>query len=486
MKKTVVIGAGFAGLSAAAYLAKAGRQVTILEKNDQIGGRARNWQEDGFRFDMGPSWYLMPEVFERFFSDFGKTSGDYYRLTELDPYYRVFFDDEFVELDSQMEKTEALFESFEPGGAIRLREYIKQARYKYDVAMGEFLYRDYTSLFDFFNKRVIVEGLRLQIFKSLDKFVGRYFTDRRARQILEYAMVFLGTSPKDAPALYSLMSHVDLNLGVHYPSGGLAGVSKAIAQLAESLGVEIRTGVEVTAIDVKNGKASGVHTTEGEIEADLLLSAADYPHTEMDLVPEEYRSYTKKYWDRRVLAPSMFIAYLGVSKRLGHLSHHNLYFSEDWHSHFDSIFTHPSWPDRPCYYASCISKTDLDAAPPGSENLFLLIPVAPGLQDSDEVRDRYFDMAIGHLERTTGEKIREHITVKRIYSHRDFARDYNAFKGTALGLSHTLGQTAIFRPGHRSKKVKNLYYTGQYTHPGIGVPMTLIASDVTVRRIIND
>lgn len=486
-RKATVIGGGFAGLSEAVYLAEAGHQVDLFEKNDTVGGRARYWQSDGYRFDMGPSWYLMPEVFERFFSDVGRRREDYYELKTMDPFYKTYFTpDDTVTVGPDLNQTQRLFESFEPGAGSKLQRYLDQSRYKYDVAMDQFLYRDYRRLTDFLNLRLMVEGSRMHVFRSLDKVVRKSFSDRRARQILEYAMVFLGTSPSDAPALYSIMSHVDMNLGVFYPAGGMAGVAAAMGRLADELGVNIHTGLPVDQIEIRNGVAAGVRVNGDSYPADVVVSAADYPHTELDLLPSEQRNLGREYWEKKVFAPSMFVAYLGVSKSLPSLEHHNLYFTEHWEEHFDTVFNKPSWPQRPCFYLSCISKTDTDSAPAGSENLFLLVPVAPGLDDTDEVREQYFDHVLEHVETVVGESIRDAVDVKRIYSHRDFTRDYNAFKGTALGLAHTLGQTAIFRPPRRNKNVANLYYTGQYTHPGVGVPMTLISSSVTAQEIQKD
>ena len=413
----------------------------------------------------------MPEVFERYFRDVGRRREDYLDLKKLDPFYKTYFSsDESVTVGPDLARTETLFESFEPGGGLKLRRYLGDSKYKYEVAMGQFLYRDYRYLSDFFNLRLLLEGSRLHVFNSLDKVVRRYVRDRRARQILEYAMVFLGTRPRDAPALYSIMSHIDMSLGVSYPSGGLAGVAKSMARLACDLGARIHAGRPVTSIGVSRGRATGVVTGGSHRPADIVVSAADYPHTELDLLPEGAGSLGESYWDSRVLAPSMFIAYLGVSKKLLSLEHHNLYFSENWDEHFDTVFSSPSWPEKPCFYLSCTSKTDDEAAPAGSENLFLLVPVAPGLEDTDEVRERYFERLLDHVEHVTGESFRDAIEVKRLYSHRDFSGDYNAYKGTALGLAHTLGQTAIFRPPRRHRKIRNLYYTGQYTHPGVGSP----------------
>ena len=487
-KRAVVIGAGVGGLASAALLARAGFRVTVLEKNDSVGGRARIWRQKGFTFDMGPSWYLMPEVFENFFGLFGRSREQYYQLQELSPYYRVFFHPrEWVDVTSDRRQVLDLFESFEPGGAKRLEKYLDRAKYKYDVAMKEFLYKDYGSVFDFLNARMLIEGTRLNVFGRLDRSVRRYFRDRRARQILEYAMVFLGTSPQAAPALYSIMSHVDLNLGVHYPIGGLSAVSAGIAKLAEEQGVRVRLNAEVKQIQVgPSARATRVVTAEDEIETDVVLVNADYPFTETHLLEPAYRSLPAAYWKRRVFAPSMFILYLGLNRSLKNLVHHNLYFSEDWNEHFDTIFKVPSWPQEPCFYLSCITKTDPQMAPKGQENVFVLVPVAPGLEDGEAFRERYADQVIEHIEKVIGEQFRSSIVVRRIFSHRDFISDYNAYGGTALGLAHTLNQTAFFRPAFRSKKVENLYYAGQYTHPGVGVPMVLIAAQVAAGLITGD
>ena len=486
MKRTaVVIGAGFGGLSAACLLAHNGWEVTLVEKNAEIGGRARVWKQNGFTFDMGPSWYLMPEVFDRFFEQVGAAREEYYRLERLDPYYRVFFaPDEAVDITGDIERTREVFDGFEMDGGRKLDAYLEQARYKYDTAMRDFLYREYRSIFQFFNRRLLIEGSRLNVFGSLDSFVGKYFQDHRAKKILEYAMVFLGNSPKNAPGLYSIMSHVDLNLGVWYPEGGIGNVITSLAKIAESKGVRILRNREVTKIDVDGERAARVHTVDGDLPADVFVVGADYHHTETRLLDPLHQSYPEPYWEKRVLAPSMFIIYLGIKRKLQSLVHHNLYFRPDWDEHFRLMFDSPAWPENPCYYVSCASKTDTRSAPDGSENVFILVPVAPGLDDTDELRERYAERVIEHIEMLTRESLHTDVAVKRIFTHRDFSEDYHSYRGTALGLAHTLRQTAFFRPAHRSKRVRNLYYTGQYTHPGVGVPMTLIASEITTNRII--
>jgi 1-hydroxy-2-isopentenylcarotenoid 3,4-desaturase len=489
-RRVAVVGGGIGGMAGAALLAKDGFDVTVIERNDQAGGRARVWKKDGFTFDMGPSWYLMPEVFDRFFALFGEKREDWYTLKRLDPSYRLLYGPgDSRDVNSDPASVKALFESLEPGSGVKLQKYLADSGYKYDVAMKEFLYREYRSIFDFLNKRMIREGLKLKVLGNLDAEVSRIFKDRRTRQILEYAMVFLGTAPKDAPGLYSIMSHVDLSQGVYYPLGGLVAVANALQRLAESRGARFMLSSEVDAITVENGKARGVTgrrldaggNPAGErfsVEADIVIANADYAHVETRLLAPEYRSLKQRYWESRVVAPTLFVVFLGLSKTLPSLAHHNLYFQEDWNGHFDAIFKRPAWPQDPCFYLSCISKTDPDMAPPGGENVFLLVPVAAGLNDDDATREAYADMAIRHVEKVSGEHIREHIVVKRIYSQRDFSQDYNAWKGTSLGISHTLGQSAVFRPSMRSRKVENLFYAGQYTHPGIGVPMVLIAAEL--------
>jgi len=483
-RTAIVIGGGFGGLSVAALLARDGWSVTLVEKNDQLGGRARYWHSNGFTFDMGPSWYLMPEVFERYFSLFDKKRSSYYDLTPLDPYYKVFYgEEETAEITPRFEENKELFESFEQGGGAAFEAYMEQSTYKYEVAMQDFLYRDYKHIGQFFNRRLLTEGLRLGVLGKLDHFVSGYVQDRRAKQILEYAMVFLGTNPAQAPAIYSIMSHVDLKLGVFFPQKGMAGAAEGFVQLCRELGVELITEAEVKRIMFEDGKAVGVETTKGTLKADVIVSSADYVHTETELLESELRSYSDSYWQKRVVAPSMFIAYLGIGRKLKNLEHHNLYFAKEWDGHFDTIFKDPAWPDNPCFYLSCISKTDPNSAPEGCENVFLLVPVAPGLADTDEQREAYFQHIVEHVKQVTGEDLSKDLLVKRLYTHRDFIQDYHAFQGTALGLSHTLFQTAVFRPRHQSKHVKNLYYTGQYTHPGVGVPMVLIASELIAKEI---
>jgi len=483
-KQILIIGAGFGGLSAAALLARDGFKVKILEKNEQTGGRARVWKKNGFVFDMGPSWYLMPDVFEKYFALFNKKTEDYYKLIRLDPNYRAFFGKEkIIDVPAKREEIDKLFDRLTPGGSKKLKEYLDVAQYQYEIAMQEFMYRKYKTVFDFFNWKVITKGTQLKIFESFDKFARRYFDDADIRKILEYTVVFLGGSPNNTPGLYSIMSHVDFDLGVWYPCGGIGNLVYGFTKLTRDYGVNILLNQDVRKIGVENGRATKVVSDKEEYEADVVLVNADYQFAETQLLDEKFRTYDHPYWEKKKMGPSAFLIYLGLNKKIPGLLHHNLYLDPSWDEHFRSIFDVPAWPQSPSYYVSCPSKTDKTVAPTQCENLFILVPVAPGLEDNEAIRKKYFEKTITHLEQLIGESIFDHIVVSRTFAHNDFKQAYNAYKGTALGMSHTLLQTAIFRPAHQSKKVKNLFYTGSYNHPGIGVPMVIISSQIVCNEI---
>ena len=480
----IIIGAGFAGLSAAALLSNDGYPVTVLEKNSSIGGRAQVMRKKGFTFDMGPSWYLMPDVFERFFNTLNYKSKDLLSLIRLDPAYRIFTGPkEILDISSDLSKNIKLLELIEKGSGKQFIKYLEVAKKYYNLSIKYFLYKEYKSLRDFFVKDMISEGKGLKIFDSMDKYVSRFFKSEKIKKLLLYSLVFLGGSPKNTPSLYTLMSHVDFNLGVWYPEGGMGKVVEAIKNIALSKKAKIILNTEVRKLTVINGKISAVKTSKGNYKADIIISAADLPYTETKLLDEKYQTYPDKYWQKKTIAPSAFLIYLGLNKKINNLVHHNLILENDWAEHFESIFKTPSWPNKPSYYVCVPSVTDSSVAPKNKENLFILVPIASGLKDTETQKQKYFNKIITDLERITGEQVQESIEVKEIFTVSDYVERYNAYKGTALGLTHTFFQSALFRPGHKSKKLSNLFYTGQYSTPGIGVPMTLISSQIAFEEI---
>ncbi len=486
-KKVVIIGAGIGGLGTAGLFAKKGYDVTVLEKNEHAGGRANIFEANGFRFDMGPSWYLAPDLFEHYFRLLGERVEDHLDLVRLTPSYRIFFqgDPETLEIHSDIEKDGRTFDAIEPGSSEKLKKYLAQSEYQYEVATQHFMYKNYDTVFDFFNKRVMTEGQKLSVFSKMHNFVTRFFKTRKLQQVMEYTMVFLGTSPYEAPAIYNLMSHMDFNQGVFYPQGGFYELIKALVRVAEKNGARVRTNAAVAEILIKNGNASGVRLENGEVvEADIVISNADYQFTETRLLPESFQTYKKKYWDKKVLAPSAFILYLGVKEKMPQLIHHNLLFSDDWRKNFDEIYKDPKLPNEPSLYVCAPSVTDPNVAPEGKENLFVLVPIASGLDIGEERKQEYADHVLDRMEREMGlEGLREKIEYMRIYTVEDFLKDYNSFKGTALGLAHTIWQTAIFRPNNRSKKVSNLFYVGAGTNPGIGTQICLISAELVYKRV---
>lgn len=485
-KKAVIIGAGFGGLSLSILLARDGWDVTIIEKNEQAGGRASVFDAKGFRFDMGPSWYLMPDVFERFFESVGEKVSDYYELIKLQPSYRVTFKDydQQVDIYGDLDRDTKTFDAIEAGAGDQLREYLKRSAYVYDVSVNKFLYRNYDSAKDFMSPALAREAHKLSLFSTMDKYVSRYFKDQRLQQIMQYPLVFLGSSPYNAPALYNLMSHVDFNQGVFYPQGGLYEVTKALVKIAKKNGVQFMLNTPVEKIIVKDGAASGVKIKGKTIAADAVISNADPQFTETQLLDKPYRDHSDKYWNSRTLAPSALLMYLGVDKQYDSLQHHNLLFSKDWQQNFKQIFDNPDFPDDPSLYVCAPSKTDPSVAPKGKENLFVLVPIAAGLDYTDEQLEQYADKILATMEtelKLPG--LRKHVEYKRLFCVKDFHERYNSFRGTGLGLAHTLKQTAIFRPSNKSKKVSMLYYVGANVHPGIGLPVCLISAELVRRRL---
>lgn len=484
MKRVVVIGSGFAGLAAACCLAQRGLRVTVLEKNAQLGGRARTWEQDGFTFDMGPSWYWMPDVFERFFARFGKTPADYYDLVRLDPSYQVFLaGDDRLDVPAGRAALDALFEAREPGSAARLDAFLAEAAQAYEIGMNDFVRRPSLSWAEYLDPRVMAVAPKLRLLASMRDRVRGVVADDALRQILEFPALFLGGTAREIPAMYSLMNHADLVQGTWYPMGGMRRVADAMLALAAELGVDLRAGTEARAIAVENGRATGVVTDSETLPADVVVGAGDYRHVEQELLPPEARVYSPAYWERRVLSPSSLLFFLGVDRRLDGLRHHNLFFDEGLDDHADAIYRHPRWPDRPLFYACCPSRTDPSVAPDGAENLFLLVPLAPGLDDTQAHRERIYGIVMERLEARVGVRVRDAVTVKRSYAHREFVEDYHAFKGNAYGLANTLAQTAVLKPRLRSRKVSNLFYAGQLTVPGPGVPPSLISGEIVADLI---
>jgi len=483
-KKVIVIGAGFAGLAAATSLAQQGFQVQLLEKHDRPGGRARSFSAAGFTFDMGPSWYWMPDVFDKYFQKFGKSTADYYNLLRLDPSYTVIFgEDDFMPVPAQIPALKDLFESLEPGSSEKLDAFLKQAAYKYDVGINKLVYKPGQSVLEFLDLRLLLDVFRMDVFQSMHQHVRKYFRNEKIIKLMEFPVLFLGALPQNTPALYSLMNYADISLGTWYPMGGMYKIVEGMAALAKLVGVELLYNQEVTQLETEIDTIKRVHTTKDIFAADVVVAGADYHHVEKNLLPPMHQSYSDNYWDKRVMAPSSLIFYLGINKKLKNLQHHNLFFDEDFEPHAREIYETPRWPTNPLFYVSAPSQTDTSVAPAGCENLFILIPVAPDLKDEDSIREKYYDLVMSRLEKLTRQNIRQHVIFKRSYAHQDFISDYNAFKGNAYGLANTLMQTANLKPSMKSRKIKNLYYTGQLTVPGPGVPPSLISGQVVAQEV---
>ncbi len=483
-KKVVVIGAGVSGLATAALLAKDGYQVTVLEKNSFLGGRASYFIKKGYFFDKGPSWYMMPEVFDNFFSLFGKKTTDFYQLRRLNIHHKVFFSPkETYEISDDLEKNIKMFEKLEKGAGKKLKAYLKESQFIYENSMKDLVMLDYCSIFPLLKPKLIYYLLRFNLFKNLHSHVRKYFTNKSLQKILEFTTVFLGGSPYNTPAFYSLVAHADFNLGIFYPIGGIHQVIKALLKLCQDYKVEILGNHQVSKVIVRNQKIKEVKVGKKSFFGEIFICSMDYRNFEVNLLPKDYQTYDKDFWDKKTLSPSAFIIYLGINKKLQNVEHHNLYFDQSWESHFENVYQKKDWPENPSYYVHIPSKTDSGVAPKNSETLMFLVPVAPGLKDDQTIREEFSQKILTHFETLIGEKITPYIEVKRIYAHRDFINEYNSFMGSAFGLAHTLDQTAIFRPKNKSKKLTNLYYVGQYTNPGVGVPICLLSSQI-VRNLI--
>jgi phytoene desaturase len=484
MPHALVIGTGFAGLAAAASLARKGFEVTVVEKNAEPGGRARVWRDKGFTFDMGPSFYWMPEVFERFFADFGERVSDHYQLARLDPSYSVVIGpQEKWMLPADPIALRAFFESKEKGAGAQLDRFLAEAKLKYDLGMGELVYRPSLSWSEYMHPGLIAGLLKTKVFRSLRKHVQAHFTDDRLRLLMEFPVLFLGAAPQNTPALYSLMNYADMELGTWYPMGGMGKVVDAFVRVAEKQGATLRLNEPVKRIIVEGGKAVGVETDKGILRADVVVAGADYHHVDQELLPEAMKGYSADYWKGRTMAPSGLLFYLGFDRVLPDLEHHTLFFDESLDRHSTEIYDEPQWPSKPLFYTSCASKTDPTVAPAGMENMVILIPIAPGLDDRDETREHYYSRVMDRLEKHLGFDPRPHVVLKRSYSINDLQSDYNAFRGNAYGMANTIMQTGPLRPSMKSRKIANLYYTGQLTVPGPGVPPAIISGQVVADLI---
>lgn len=483
--KVAIIGSGFSGLSAACYLSSFGYQVDMFEKNSSLGGRARQFHTAcGFRFDMGPSWYWMPDVIESFFADFGFSTADFYKLESLNPQFEVVFDGERIDVPADMQQLRILFDSIEPGAGKQFDRFMADAQKKYEIAMSDFIYTPSLSWMEFFTPRMLAASTRLNLLTSFRTYVRKYFKDPRLLALMEFPVIFLGASPQDIPAMYSLMNYGGYGLGTWYPQGGFKSVVDAMVDIADQKGVKFHLNTAVDYIQVNDGRAISLTTSQEQIETfDYLVGSSDYKHTE-SLLPQDCRNYSEQYWAKKTLAPSCLIYYLGFDTKFQKLKHHTLFFEHDMDVHLNTVYDTKVWPENPLFYVCCPSKTDSEVAPVGCENVFLLLPLAVGLDDPEDVREHYLEMMLSRLEKHTGAiGLKQHLVYKRSYCVSDFKKDYNAFSGNAYGLANTLKQTAFLKPSIRNKKVKNIFYTGQLTVPGPGVPPSIISGKIVAGEI---
>lgn len=485
MRKDIkIIGSGFSALAASCYLAKEGHSVTIYEKNETIGGRARQLKRDGFTFDIGPTWYWMPDVFERFFGDFNKKPSDYYDLIKLSPAYQVYFGiNDFITISDNLEDIAKTFESIEKGSSKALKSFMAEAKSNYDIAIKKIVYRPGVSPLELITPETAMRVT--QFFGTISKEVRKRFKNKKLVQILEFPVLFLGAKPSDTPSFYSFMNFADFGLGTWHPKNGMYSVVLALEKLALDLGVKIHTNSNIEKIIVKDGKASGLVINNEEIKADIIVSGADYHHTET-LLEEKNRGYSEKYWNNKTFAPSSLLFYVGFDTKIENVEHHSLFFDTDFDVHAEAIYDNPKWPDEPLFYASFPSKTDKNVAPEGKEAGIFLIPLAPGIEDNDILREQYFEKIITRFEKLTQQNLKKNIIFKESFCVNDFVKEYNSYKGNAYGMANTLFQTAFLRPKLRSKKVKNLYFTGQLTVPGPGVPPALISGKLVSELIEKD
>lgn len=483
-KKIAVIGSGFSGLSAAAYLAKAGNEVHVFEKHEQPGGRARQFTtEQGYVFDMGPSWYWMPDIMERFFADFGYKTADFFELISLNPQFEMIFSDEKIDVPENLEDLKTLFEKIEKGAGLQLEKFMQSAKFKYEVGMQDFVHKPCHSWTEFIAPKIAKSALKLDLLTNFRSYVARYFKSEKLRTLMEFPVIFLGASPKNIPALYSLMNYGGYALGTHYPIGGFYQLVLAMKNVAEKQGANFYFTKTVERINTENDKVKSLTINGENYEFDTVIASSDYHHTET-LLDTKYRNYDEAYWKKKTFAPSSLIFYLGIDQTIPNLKHHTLFFENDLDEHIDCIYGDKKWPEKPLFYACCPSKTDDKVAPVGKENLFLLMPLAIGINDEESIREKYLTEMLSRLEKHTGTSdLQSKIEYKRSYCVSDFVADYNAYGGNAYGLANTLNQTAVLKPKISNKKLKNLFYTGQLTVPGPGVPPSIISGKIVANEI---
>ena len=484
MKRIAIIGSGFSSLAAAIDISSKGFHVDLFEKNNTIGGRARQLKSDGFTFDMGPSWYWMADVFDDFFEKHQKKTSDYFELEKLDPGFSVVFgNNDRISVSSSFDELKSTFESIEKGSAAKLDKFMKNAKIKYDIGMKDLVKKPSHSIFEFINFKVVKGLFYLNIFSSFSSYVRRYFKNSKLIQLMEFPVLFLGATPENTPALYSLMNYTGMVDGTYYPKGGFYSVIQGFEKLALENGVNFHLNSNVEKINIEGSKVKSIIVNSETIEYDAVIAGADYHHVETKLLDKKYRNYSDKYWDSRKLAPSSLLFYLGINKKLTNIDHHTLFFDQDFKIHAKEIYENPKWPSNPLFYLSCSSISDDTVAPKGMESLVFLIPIAPGIEDSDDIRKKYLSIILNRFKELTGNDIEQNIIFNKSYCLNDFVNDYNALKGNAYGLANTLKQTAILKPKLRNKKVKNLFYTGQLTVPGPGVPPSIISGEIVANEL---